>query len=243
GDGAFYDCDSLASVNIPDSVTSIGKLAFGWCENLTSVTIGNSVTSIGKSAFYECTSLTSVTVFSKTTTIYNSSSTIYSGATIYGYAGSTAEAYATKYDRTFVALDVAPIAYQVTKGENGEFSLRAIAGLNSLDYANFGYEITITTKDESGNDVVKTVSGATTKAYSSIFGGTTEYSIKEHFGYEYAGLATVTGLALDSEYTMLEIRAYVTTFDGEVKYGKSGTLLYTGTLDDDEYPSFEVITK
>ena len=52
-------CLSLTSVNIPDSVTTIGGGAFWEC-NLTSVTIGDSITTIGAEAFYSCTSLTSV---------------------------------------------------------------------------------------------------------------------------------------------------------------------------------------
>ena len=68
GEGAFYDCDGLTSVTIPNSVTSIGESAFSSCDGLTSVTIPNSVTTIGESAFYYgC--LTSVTIPNSVTSI------------------------------------------------------------------------------------------------------------------------------------------------------------------------------
>ena len=57
---AFYKCDGLTSVTIPNSVTSIGKNAFYNCYGLTSVSIGNGVTSIGENAFSGCPALTSV---------------------------------------------------------------------------------------------------------------------------------------------------------------------------------------
>ena len=69
GDYAFYNCDSLTSVTIPDSVTTIGAYAFHYCRSLTSVPIGDSVTTIGSRAFYYCTSLTSVTIGDSVTTI------------------------------------------------------------------------------------------------------------------------------------------------------------------------------
>ena len=69
GDKAFYDCDSLTSVTIPDSVTTIGEEAFADCYRLTSISIPDSVTTIGNNAFYNCDSLTSVTIPDSVTTI------------------------------------------------------------------------------------------------------------------------------------------------------------------------------
>ncbi len=55
---AFYNCSSLTSVVIGDSVTAIGEYAFYICSNLTSVVIPNNVTSIGSYTFYMCSDLT-----------------------------------------------------------------------------------------------------------------------------------------------------------------------------------------
>jgi hypothetical protein len=59
----------LTSLDIPNSVTSIGEDAFRGCTELTSVTIGNSVTTIGEEAFYDCTGLISLTIPNSVTSI------------------------------------------------------------------------------------------------------------------------------------------------------------------------------
>jgi hypothetical protein len=51
----------LSSVNIPDSITNIGRFAFSDSESLTNVTLGKSVTIIGDAAF-ACSSLSSITI-------------------------------------------------------------------------------------------------------------------------------------------------------------------------------------
>ncbi|MBE7041973.1 MAG: leucine-rich repeat domain-containing protein [Ruminococcaceae bacterium] len=69
GEYAFYRCDSLTNITIPNSVTTIGYSAFGDCDRLTSITIPNSVTSIGERAFFDCDSLTSITIPNSVTSI------------------------------------------------------------------------------------------------------------------------------------------------------------------------------
>ena len=69
GISAFYNCNSLTSVTIPNSVTSIGYSAFEGCNSLTSVTIPNGVTRIDEDTFSDCRSLTSIFIPSSVTYI------------------------------------------------------------------------------------------------------------------------------------------------------------------------------
>ena len=63
-DFLFMYRDSLTSITIPNSVTSIGYRAFYNCSSLERIAFGNNVTSIGEDALYGCYSLTDITVSS-----------------------------------------------------------------------------------------------------------------------------------------------------------------------------------
>ena len=92
GDYAFYYCDRVTGITIPDSVVSIGAGAFEGCRalsdiiipakitaikdrtflqcnNLTSIIIPNNVTSLGYQVFAACNSLTSISIPSSVTSI------------------------------------------------------------------------------------------------------------------------------------------------------------------------------
>ena len=90
---AFYNCNSLTSITIPECVTSIGDEAFSGCtgeltincnipsgeynnypfrgSEFAKVTIGDKVTSIGDYAFYGCSSLTDIILPESITSIGN----------------------------------------------------------------------------------------------------------------------------------------------------------------------------
>lgn len=59
-EGAFQDCDSLTSVDIPKGVFSIGPDAFHGCSSLTSINIPEGVVRVGERAFSSCKNLLSV---------------------------------------------------------------------------------------------------------------------------------------------------------------------------------------
>ncbi|MBR0161136.1 MAG: leucine-rich repeat protein [Oscillospiraceae bacterium] len=59
---AFGGCDSLASITVPETVTSIGAYAFGCCSSLKSITIPDGVTNIRSMTFCWCSGLVDITL-------------------------------------------------------------------------------------------------------------------------------------------------------------------------------------
>lgn len=104
----IYIGPHVKTVTFEDGVTSVGTYALTTdglggktTSNVESVTICSSITSIGESAFNR-NSVKNIYIYSKNVTFGNNA--IYSGTTIFGYSGSTAETYAKKNGNTFVAM-------------------------------------------------------------------------------------------------------------------------------------------
>ena len=62
GKGAFEQCVNLRSVTLSEGLTQIGDKAFRGCESLSEIVIPSTVTDIGKGAFKDCVNLRSVTL-------------------------------------------------------------------------------------------------------------------------------------------------------------------------------------
>jgi len=102
---AFGNCGNLTSVTVPYGVTSLGEAAFAVCDYLTGISLPSSVTSIGALAFYLCSDLTSAAIPNRNTAIMEDAFFECPNLTIYGHAGSTAEAYAESNNVPFAILE------------------------------------------------------------------------------------------------------------------------------------------
>ena len=60
GNHAFERCSSLKSINIPNKIKTIDHHTFISCTSLQSITIGNNVETIGSASFHSCTSLQTI---------------------------------------------------------------------------------------------------------------------------------------------------------------------------------------
>ncbi|MCD8110342.1 MAG: leucine-rich repeat protein [Clostridiales bacterium] len=111
GDYAFSDCYAITDITLPDTVETIGDYSFYHCNNISEITIPTSTISIGDCAFGVCledseTGLHNVYVlnpyveFGTDVFIYD-----LEDLTIYGYANSTAQAYAEENNHLFAELE------------------------------------------------------------------------------------------------------------------------------------------
>ncbi len=104
---AFKGCILLNSLTLTDGLNTIGEQAFAGCTNLRKVTLPSTVTTIEKGAFSGSMKLKTVEILSKTCTFSKDDCFPYLSE-IYGYEGSTAQAYAAANGLKFHVIEDKP---------------------------------------------------------------------------------------------------------------------------------------
>ncbi len=162
------------------TVTTIADEAFYGCESLTGIVIPDTVTAIGDYALYDCTSLTDITVEGSPEIgelalgYYNAGTNrkpideLVSGVIITAPIGSTAYVYvnkanyaATENDITFACTNIAHKGCQLDRdfAEKEAFNIRFASIVDSLDYYRVGYTVTVVSPEKSWESETREVYG------------------------------------------------------------------------------------
>ncbi len=137
GDYAFYNCKNLKCASLPSVV---GAHAFEGCVSLEILAYYGDypVHEIKDYAFYGCDSLQLIEIVDTECVIADSPNVFPENTAIYAYEGSTAEAYAEKYNREFVSLDKIHAENTIAEGMCGEELTWSLDKWNTLTIAGTG---------------------------------------------------------------------------------------------------------
>ena len=234
GDYAFYDCSSLTSITIPNSVTSIGVYTFFGCSSLTSITFPNSVTWINEGAFHNCKNLENVYCYaekipSTATDAFKDSYVEY--ATLHVPASAINEYKTTEPWSSFGTFKI----LEVTEIETKKCEAPTIA------YKNGELSFTCATEGVEYNSEIKCAD--VSKFYTSTVALTACYDIKVYAtkaGYENSDVATAKLYWLTSSGS-LDANSINTIAMRGIAIQTTGGFINISGLDDNEKVSLYTI--
>ena len=195
GISAFLGCTSLKSITFSSAMSAIPGSALSSCSSLTSVTIPANVAKIERAAFRDCSGLATATIQNKSCDIADNAFDNDPKLTLYGYTGSTAEAYAKAKNIPFKALDETPAGptEKVTLSKLKSVKLTALSAK----------KLKVTWKKLSSKDQKKIqkiqIQYSTDKTFKT--GVKTKWAKKGKTSY------TISGLKKNTKY-WVRIRAY-----------------------------------
>ena len=195
GEGAFYGCTSLESLNIPYYITTIGSKAFQGCTALKEITTGRTsrCATIGAQAFDGCTGIETVVFYPTSLTVGSNAfdSAIKSSAKLY-VTNTTSHPLKTYFD------NVQNLATTLYCGENVNWS---VSSDGTLTVSNSNTNVYYRTYDYDSADATPWADVASSITKVVVTGRI--YCIGK---YLFSGLTNLTSVDLTGVTDLHEIR-------------------------------------
>ncbi len=220
--GAFYNCEKLENITIPDNITNISEAAFSGCSGLKSIELPESVKNISYRAFLGCTSLSSIKIPDNTEKI-----------------GDSAFENCIEFTNITIPDNVTEIGNSVFSGcTRLESVTLPFVGeeLNGEDNTYFGYTFGASSAYEQGMYIpesLKTVyvTNATTLGAGAFSGctGLANINLPENLieigARAFSGCTGITSIAIPDSVTELGYRAFYGCTELEsISFGESRKL-------------------
>ena len=194
GDNAFFCCETVTSIRIPDSITSIGKRVFSGCTALTDITIPNSITSIGDGAFVGCSSLQSITLGGGLTSI---------GLEVFFGCDTLDDIYVTNLEAWLNISFILPDGYELWESEaHGTHHPNCYGELHFLDES--GNEMTSIVIPESVTSI-REMAFAGCKSLTSVTIGNHVTSIGKS---AFSGCDSLNNVQIPNSVTVIDHSAF-----------------------------------
>lgn len=107
--GAFFACNTIKKIIIPEGIEYVNDGAFAWCNNLKSVVFPNTVKEIGNGVLVANDNLRAVVIPASVEYIdehaFSNQSVYMQFLTVYGVSGTLAESFANENGAFFIELD------------------------------------------------------------------------------------------------------------------------------------------
>ncbi len=139
--GAFFACNTMQKIIIPEGVEYVNDGAFAWCNNLKSVVFPNTVKEIGNCVLVANDNLRAVVIPASVEYIdeyaFSNQSVYMQFLTVYGVAGTAAETFAKENGTIFIELK--DVVYGDVDGD-GVVSVNDYASMKSCVLCEIEYE-------------------------------------------------------------------------------------------------------